>query len=80
MEKTPVSISKCSSYKLEEVQKAVMECVDAIGGVSSFINQGNRVLIKPNMLQGKSPEEAITTHPAVLEAVVNIVKDSGAIP
>jgi uncharacterized protein (DUF362 family)/NAD-dependent dihydropyrimidine dehydrogenase PreA subunit len=80
MEKIPVSITKCSSYQLEEVQKAVLECVEAIGGVSSIIKPGDKVLIKPNMLQGKSPEEAITTHPVVVEAVVNMVKDAGAIP
>lgn len=79
MEKTTVSITKCSSYNLEEVQKAVVECVDAIGA-SSIIKPGDKVLIKPNMLQGKSPDEAITTHPSVVEAVVNMVKDAGAIP
>ena len=79
MEKIPVSITKCSSYNLEEVQKAVVECVDAIGA-SSIIKPGDKVLIKPNMLQGKSPDEAITTHPSVVEAVVNMVKDAGAIP
>jgi uncharacterized protein (DUF362 family) len=80
MEKIPVSISKCSSYQLEEVQTAVLKCLDAIGGISSFIKPGDKVMIKPNMLQGRSPDEAITTHPAVVEAVVNIVKDAGAIP
>ena len=79
MEKTTVSITKCSSYNLEEVQKAVVECVDAIGALS-IIKPGDNVLIKPNMLQGKSPDEAITTHPSVVEAVVNMVKDAGAIP
>jgi uncharacterized protein (DUF362 family)/Pyruvate/2-oxoacid:ferredoxin oxidoreductase delta subunit len=79
MEKIPVSITKCSSYNLEEVQKAVVECVDAIGA-SSIIKPGDKVLIKPNMLQGKSPDEAITTHPSVVQAVVNMVKDAGAIP
>ena len=32
------------------------------------------------MLQAKSPEAFITTHPAVVEAVINIVKDAGAVP
>jgi uncharacterized protein (DUF362 family)/NAD-dependent dihydropyrimidine dehydrogenase PreA subunit len=80
MEKTPVSISKCSSYELEEVQRAVFKCINALGGVSSIITPGDRVLIKPNMLQAKSPEDAITTHPVLVEAVVNMVKDAGAIP
>jgi uncharacterized protein (DUF362 family)/NAD-dependent dihydropyrimidine dehydrogenase PreA subunit len=80
MVKTPVSISKCSSYKHEEVQTALLRCVNAIGGISAFVEPGDNVMIKPNMLQGKSPDEAITTHPAVVEAVVNMVKDAGAVP
>jgi uncharacterized protein (DUF362 family) len=80
MEKTHISISKCSSYNLDDVQKSLLECLDAIGGISYFIQHGDKVLIKPNMLQGKAPEEAITTHPAVLEAVVNIVKEADGIP
>jgi uncharacterized protein (DUF362 family)/NAD-dependent dihydropyrimidine dehydrogenase PreA subunit len=80
MEKTRVKIAKCSSYQLEEVQNAVLDCINALGGASSFMKPGDKVLIKPNMLQDKSPEEAITTHPAVVEAVVNMVKDAGAIP
>ena len=80
MEKTPVSISKCSSYELEEVQRAVFQCINALGGISSIITPGDKVLIKPNMLQAKSPEDAITTHPVLVEAVVNMVKDAGATP
>jgi uncharacterized protein (DUF362 family)/Pyruvate/2-oxoacid:ferredoxin oxidoreductase delta subunit len=80
MEKTRVKISKCSSYQLEEVQNAVLDCINALGGASSFMKPGDNVLIKPNMLQGKAPEQAITTHPPVVEAVVNVVKDEGAVP
>ena len=36
---------------------------------------GRKVFIKPNVLRPASPEEAITTHPAVLEAVVRAVAD-----
>ena len=35
---------------------------------------GRKVFIKPNVLRPASPEEAITTHPAVLEAVVRAVE------
>jgi len=39
--------------------------------------QGRKVLIKPNVLRPAHPEEAITTHPAVLEAVVDAVAARG---
>jgi uncharacterized protein (DUF362 family)/NAD-dependent dihydropyrimidine dehydrogenase PreA subunit len=35
---------------------------------------GRRVFIKPNVLRPSRPEEAVTTHPAVLEAVVRRVE------
>lgn len=80
MKKSVISIEKCDSYDPESVENAVKSCVDYLGGVSSFIKAGDKVLIKPNMLQAKPPEEAITTHPQVLEAVINIVQDTGGIP
>jgi len=80
MVKTQISVQMCGSYDIEEVHKAVIESVNAIGGPESFIKNGDRVLIKPNMLQAKSPEEAITTHPSVIEAVIKMVQDCGAVP
>jgi len=73
-----VSISKCSSYKVAE--EAIRDCLNNLGGISNFIKDGDTVLIKPNLLQAKKPEEAITTHPAVVEGIINIVKEVGAIP
>ncbi|KLU65305.1 pyuvate ferredoxin oxidoreductase subunit delta [Desulfosporosinus acididurans] len=35
--------------------------------------KGKRVVIKPNVLRSATPEEGITTHPAVLKAVINEV-------
>lgn len=34
-----------------------------------------KVLIKPNLLIGKTPEKAITTHPAVIQAIAELLKD-----
>ncbi|MGA2676235.1 MAG: DUF362 domain-containing protein [Methanobacterium sp.] len=79
MKKSVVSIGECPSYNLEYVEKAVQSVVNDLGGVSAFIKSGDTVLIKPNMLQAKPPEEGITTHPQVLEAVINIVQDAGGV-
>jgi uncharacterized protein (DUF362 family)/NAD-dependent dihydropyrimidine dehydrogenase PreA subunit len=40
--------------------------------------KGRKVVIKPNVLRAAYPEEAITTHPAVLEAVVRAVEARSA--
>lgn len=77
---TKVSTAQCNSYQIESVQKAVNQCLDDLGGISTFIRSGDTVLIKPNILLAKKPEEAITTHPAVIEAIVKAVQKIGAIP
>jgi len=36
-----------------------------------------KVLLKPNLLIGKSPEKAVTTHPAVVQAMGELLRDRG---
>jgi len=73
-----ISVAECNSYNDEEVQKAVSQCLKDLGCLSSFIKEGETVLIKPNVLQAKKPEEAITTHPAIIEAIIIEVQKIGA--
>ncbi|MBP7529932.1 MAG: DUF362 domain-containing protein, partial [Syntrophorhabdaceae bacterium] len=37
---------------------------------------GRSILIKPNLLTGKPPEKAVTTHPIFLKALIELLKDS----
>ncbi|MFH2013344.1 MAG: DUF362 domain-containing protein [Pseudomonadota bacterium] len=78
--KPKVSIVKCKDYQEGKVYKAVRESVDLLGGIGSFIKNGDRVLLKPNLLSGKIPEKAVTTHPSIVSAVVRLVKEVGGIP
>ncbi len=73
-----VSIERCPSYQLDEVSAAIQNSLTPFGGMESFVKKGNRVLLKPNLLYGKPPERAVTTHPAVLEALASMVLDCGA--
>jgi uncharacterized protein (DUF362 family)/Pyruvate/2-oxoacid:ferredoxin oxidoreductase delta subunit len=77
---TRVSLIKCSGYDRAEVEGAVREAVELLGGITSMIQAGERVLIKPNMLHPSAPERAITTHPSVVAAVIKLVKEARAIP
>lgn len=79
-EKSQVAVAECQSYSLDEVLKATQTCMDFLGGLASYINPGDTVLLKPNLLQAKPPEEYITTHPALVESVINLVRDAGGIP
>jgi uncharacterized protein (DUF362 family)/ferredoxin len=74
-----VSIIKCSEYDDARVFKAVKEAVDLVGGIKSFVKPGDVVLLKPNLLAGKSPEKGVTTHPSILRAALRLVKEAGGI-
>ncbi len=39
---------------------------------------GKKVLLKVNLLSGKEPEKAVTTHPEFLRAVITVLQDCGA--
>lgn len=74
-----VALIKCESYNDIDVNRAVAKGIDLIGGVSSYIKPGEKILLKPNLLTGEIPEKCVTTHPAVFKAVAEIFKNSGAI-
>ncbi len=75
-----VSIVRCEDYQHEKVLKKVEEGIALLGGLDSFISPGDRVLLKPNFLVGRTPEKCVNTHPAVLKAVAQLVMSAGAKP
>lgn len=79
MAKSKVSLIHCSSYEPHKVYDAVRKAVDLLGGISSIIKPGNRVLIKPNLLSAKPPESGIDTHPEVVRAAIRLAKEAGGI-
>ncbi len=77
---SPVSIVRCDTYEEKEVLKAVRKSIDLLGGMDSFVKRGSRVLLKPNLLYGKRPELAVTTHPSIVKAIIELVKEAGGLP
>lgn len=75
-----VSISRCPDYNTGKVFDAVKRAVDLVGGIEAFVEPGMKVLVKPNLLSARAPEEAVDTHPEVVRAVVRLVKARGAVP
>jgi len=73
----PVSLVRCQDYDEENVQAAVSEAIDHIGGIGRFLVPGMHVLVKPNLLMGSAPEKAVCTHPAVLMAVCTLITGFG---
>lgn len=73
-----VSIKKCGEYEYGPLRETLEEAVGALGGLGSFIKSGDRVLVKPNLLAKKKPEDATTTHPVFVRAVIDMLTAHGA--
>lgn len=71
-------MARCSSYASAE--PAVQECLDRLGGVSAFIRPGARTLLKVNLVSANDESRAVTTHPAIVSAVIRQVRMAGGIP
>jgi len=72
-----VSTIVCESYELDLARRAVNEALAPLGGIGRFVRPGMKVLLKPNLLAAADLERAITTHPALVQAVVELVKKAG---
>ena len=59
-------------------QSAVKTALDALGGMESFVKQGDKVVIKPNMSFSNPPEYGSTTHPDVIATTAELCLDAGA--
>lgn len=75
-----VSVRRCAGYAIELVTEALTQCLVPWGGFTHILNQGDTVLLKLNLLSAEPPSAAVTTHPSVVQAVITMVKEAGAIP
>jgi uncharacterized protein (DUF362 family)/Pyruvate/2-oxoacid:ferredoxin oxidoreductase delta subunit len=74
-----VAILRCEDYDSSNVYETVKRAIDLIGGINTFIKPGMKVLLKPNLLSPRPPEDAVTTHPEVVRAVSRLVRSAGGI-
>ena len=75
-----MSLIRCSSYETTQVEAALRQLLEPLGGMQAFVQPGQRVLLKPNLLMPVRPARAVTTHPAVVEAVIRMVQEQRAEP
>jgi uncharacterized protein (DUF362 family)/NAD-dependent dihydropyrimidine dehydrogenase PreA subunit len=75
-----VAATNVVNYNYDEVAKGLAEALSLLGGIGKFVGPGDKVLIKPNMLEGLPPEKAVTTNPEILRVMIREVKRIGALP
>ncbi len=68
-----VFIDRCKDY--EDSERVIRDAFEKLGGIDKFVNDGEKILVNPNMLQGSPPERVIATHPDFIIAVVKILEE-----
>ena len=72
-----VWFARCADYG-DDASAAVGRVLDGGGLLGTNSVRGKRVLVKPNLLTDRAPEQAVTTHPDILRAVLRRLKAAGA--
>ena len=73
-----VYVMPCPDYG--QAEERLVQLADQMGGMNLFVNKGDKIALKVNLLRAGTPDEAVSTHPAVVSAVARMVKKSGAEP
>ena len=66
---TPVvAVNKCDNYNVDEIKEILKNQFKRIG-VTKELLKDKKIAIKPNLVAPMKPEDSVTTHPAIVEAV-----------
>ena len=57
---------------------ATRKALETLGGMSRFVQKGQRVVLKPNMSFASGPDRGSNTHPGVVLAVAQMCLEAGA--
>ena len=69
----------CADYEPAHC-RAAMEALLARAGGLDWVRPGMRIGIKLNLVSAMAPELAATTHPALVSALVDILREKNAVP
>ncbi len=72
-----VSIVECKRYHYDTVKESLLSIFEPWDGLSFFARKGRKVLLKPNLLAAAHPEEAVTTHPVIMEVLADMFREIG---
>jgi len=75
-----VSLLRATSYNLTELRAALETLLEPLGGMSTIVKPGDRVLLKPNLLTGARPGKECVTRPEIVYCVAKMVQEAGGKP
>ena len=77
--KSQVVLLCCQEYDREKIYKELKWGIEQLGGVSSFVKNDEKILLKPNLLRKADKDSAIVTHPYVMAALGRILREEGCL-
>jgi uncharacterized protein (DUF362 family)/NAD-dependent dihydropyrimidine dehydrogenase PreA subunit len=72
-----VYVVKCNDYN--EIEEKLEKLIHLMGGIGRFVRQGEKIVLKPNLLREAKPEKAVTTHPSLVAALAGMTRKEGAV-
>lgn len=75
-----VSLVRATSYDLKSLNKSIETLLEPLGGIKAFVKEGDRVLLKPNLLTGSRPTKECVTRPEVVYCLAKMVIEAGGKP
>jgi uncharacterized protein (DUF362 family) len=75
-----VSLIRAISYQLTELRSRLEYLLQPLGGIAAIVSQGDRVLLKPNLLTGNHPTKECITRPEIVYCVAQMVMEAGGKP
>ena len=80
--KSFVSAARNEDHTVLSVSKALRDLLDHLNpSIDTIVKSGNKVLVKVNMgcSSVRNPKDRFTTHPSIVEAIIRLLQDCGAI-
>lgn len=77
MNRCDVALAACDSYEDSAVEAALRSALGAIDGLD-FVQPGMWIAVKVNLVTAMKPDTAATVHPAVVCALVKLLRERGA--
>ena len=72
-----VSLVRCTDYEIDHIRAALDRLLAPLGGLD-WVTPGMKIVIKANLVAGRPPEDAVTTLPALLCALSEMLIARGA--
>ncbi len=72
-----VAIVRCEEYTMEACRLALEQVLEPFGGLN-WVEPGMKIVIKANLVEAMKPERAATTHPVLLAALTQMLREKGA--